>query len=357
VRLGRVLWLLAALSCGSPPPAAYSRQTRAAQALAREGRHYEAARGYERAATLADKPRDADEARYRAADAYARAGDLARAEALYRTLAARAGPGDRQSRAEFALADLLEQSGRVEAAHEQLARAIRRHPSSGVARGALGRHLDYLRERGGSALVLSYLADESRASGQSELAETLAYRRARELDTSGRAAEARDAYLSCASRFPYPIGAYWDDALLRAARKELELGAPTRAIAHLQRMLAEQETASIAGSYERARYAEAQLELGRIYRDVLHDAASARRELRKVWQLHPHSPLVDDALFQEALVARGAGDQPGSCSALAILVQARPDSRYAPCAHLLCPALAPMASACRDYIKREAGLP
>jgi tetratricopeptide (TPR) repeat protein len=306
---------------------------------------------------LADKPRDAEEARYRAADAYARAGDLPKAQTLYRALAASPTPSERQSRAEFALAELLERSGQVEAGQEQLARAIRRHPNSGVARGALVRHLDYLRGRGGSALVLSYLADESRASARSELSETLVYRRARELDAVGQAAAARDGYLDCAARFPYPIGAYWDDALLRAARKELELGSPTRAIAHLQRMLAEQEGASIMGSYERARYAEAQLEVGRIYRDVLHDPARARQELRKVWLLHPKSPLVDDALFQEALLAHQGGDQQGSCAALTILVRNRPDSRYAPCAHLMCAALAPGASACHDYIKREAGLP
>lgn len=357
MRLGGAFLLLALVSCGSPPPPAYSRQTEAAQAAAREGRHREAAEHYERAASLADKPRDAEEARYRAADAYARAGDLERAETLYRALATEAAPGERQSRADFAIAELLERSGRIEAGQAHLASAIRRHPNAGVARGALSRHLDYLREHGGTAAVLSYLAEESRASSRSELGETIAYRLARELDSSGQARPARDAYLSCAARFPYPVGAYWDDALLRAAQKELELGAPAQAIAHLERMLAEQETASIAGSYERARYAEAQLELGRIYRDVLHDSARARRELHKVWLLHPQSQLVDDALFQEALIARGSGDHQGSCTALTILVQQRPASRYAPCAHLLCTAVAPMASACRDYIKREAGLP
>jgi len=351
------LLLVALAGCGSPPPAAYTRETTSAQAAQREGRHRAAAEAYERAARIADKPRDADEARYRAADAFERAGDTARAEALYRALAADAGAGERQSRAAFALAELLERSGREREAHEQLALAIRRHPDSGVARGALLRHLDYLRAEGGSARVLEYLAAETRALSGSELAETLVYRRARELDTENRTAEARDAYLECAARFPYPTGAYWDDALWRAAQKELLLGGPQRAIAHLRRMLAEQESARIMGSYERARYAEAQLQLGRIYRDVLHDPTGARFELRQVWVRHPQSALVDDALFEEAKVAYDAGDPPGSCAALRLLLQQRPDSRYAACAHLLCPALGPAPRACHDYIRREAGLP
>lgn len=355
----RALLLLAlcgcGCGCGSPPPAAYTREADVAHARLREGRHREAAEAYERAAQRADERRDADEARYRAADAYARAGDVARAEALYRALAA--APGERQSRADFALAELFEQSGQLEAAQAQLALAIRRHPNSGVARGALGRHLDYRRERGGSALVLKYLAELSPALATTELGETLAYRRARELETSGDLAAARDAYLECAARYPYPTGAFWDDALLRAARVELSLGAPERAIAHLRRMLGEQERARIMGSYERPRYAEAQLELGRLYRDVQHDPAGARAELRRVWLRHPKSTLVDDALFEEALVAKSTGDARGTCEALTILVRERPASRYAACAHLLCSTLSPSTSPCRDYVKREAGLP
>lgn len=352
-------WLLGLLlaSCGSPPPAAYTRETDAALAASEHGQHREAAQKYERAAALADKPRDAEEARYRAADAYERAGDLAHAEALYRALSAQSDSAERRSRADFALAELLERSGRVEAGQAQLAWAIRRNPSSGLARAGLTRHLDYLREQGGSERALSYLAGESAALGSSELAETLLYRRARELDDAGRRADARDAYLECAARFPYPSGAYWDDALYRAAQAELALGAPERAVAELERMLAEQESASIMGSYERARYAESQLELGRIYRDSLHDAVRARTELRKVWLRHPNSQLVDDALFEEALLAHQAGDRAGTCEPLTILRRERPASRYAPCSGLLCPTLGSDTSACHDYIRREAGLP
>lgn len=351
------LSLLALLACGSPPPAAYVQETERAQAARVKGEHASAARHYERAAALASRPRDAEEARYRAADSYARAGDTARAEALYTTLAAQGPDAGRQARADFALANLLRQTGREPEGQARLAAAIRRQPNSGLARSALSQHLDYLREQGGSERVLAYLADESRALGSSELGETIAYRRARELDEAGKPAEARDAYLACAASYPYPRGAYWDDALFRAAEKELALAAPRNALQHLQRMLAEQESAVITGSYERGRYAEAQLKIAEIYRDQMHDPVRARRELRRVWQNHGKSRLVDDALFQEALLARAAGDAAGTCAPLTIIVRQLPDSRYAACAHLLCGTLAATGASCHDYIRRAAGLP
>jgi tetratricopeptide (TPR) repeat protein len=356
VRAGWLLpWLF--LACGSPPPAAYASEYEQAQAARRRGDHQAAAEHYERAAQAASKPRDAEEARYRAADAYARAGSAKRARTLYEQLAARS-DADRSARAAFALAELELDAGHEREGQALLADAIRRHPGSGLSRRALERHLDYLRAEGGHGAVLQFLKAEQASLFSSELAEAVAYRQARELDDAGQAAEARDAYLACAERFPYPTGAYWDDALYRAAEKEVALGAPARALAHLGRLLAERESASFVGSYQRGRYAEGQLFVARIYRDQLHDEARARRELRKVWLNHPKSRLVDDALFEEALLARRAGDRAGTCAPLEIIVTSQPDSRYAPCVGLLCDTLTPPAGRdCHDYIKREAGLP
>jgi TolA-binding protein len=349
--------LLLCAACGSPPPAAYVSENDQAQAARVKGQHLLAAQHYERAAALADKPRDAEEARYRAAGAYASGGEPARAEALYRSLAAQGQDAERRARADFALAELLEKTGREAEAQTQRDHALSKNPDSGLARDALARRISYLEGQGGSERVLAYLQGLGPSLTQSELGETIAYRRARELDKAGKTAEARDAYLACAARYPYPGGSYWDDALFRAAEKQLELGAPDQALAELRRMLAEQESASIVGSYQRGRYAEAQLKIAEIYRDVLHDPLRARSELRKVWQNHPTSRLVDDALFQEALLAHSAGDEAGACAPLSIIVQRLPDSRYVPCAHLLCAALAAAPRDCHDYIKRAAGLP
>lgn len=356
-RFGRACALLLACACGSPPTPAYVSESKEAENARDRGDHREAARHYEQAARNAGTARDADEARYRAADSYARAGDAARAEALYRALA-RNPDSERAARADFALAELWKKQGRAGEARAQRVDAMHRHPGSGLAARALAAHLAELRDEEGGQRVLAFLtAEQESAVGQSELAETIAYRRARELTELGRHAEARDAYLSCAERFPYPGGAYWDDALYRAAEAELVLGQPERALTHLARLLREQEGASITGSYQRGRYAEAQLKVAEIYRDVLHDPARARLELRKVWVHHPTSRLVDDALFQEALLAHRAGDAAGTCAPLRIIVNQLPESRYVPCAHLLCESLpAANGRTCRDYILREGGL-
>lgn len=356
-RTAQLLLALLGLGCGSPPAPAYVRDNEAALALSRQGQHAAAAARYERAAADADQPRDAEEARYRAAASYARAGDTGKARSLYERLASDAKDAERRARADFALAELLEVSGDSAAAQQHLAAAIERHPRSGNARAALTRHLDYLRAQGGSARVLAYLEAKGPKLSSSELGESVCYFRARELDALERTAEARDGYLDCAARYPYPGGAYWDDALFRAAEKERTLGAPARALEHLQRMLAEREKARFVGSYEKGRYAEAQLEIGRIYRDALRDPARARRALRQVWLGHPKNRLADDALFEEALVARGQGDQPGTCEPLGIIVRELPDSRYVACAHELCSSLPAGSTPCRDYIKRAAGLP
>lgn len=351
-------WLLALLgvACGSPPPAAYVRENEAALEAQRRGEPRTAAEHYELAAKSAKNARDADEARYRAAESFVRAGELDRAEALFSALA-RDRDSERSARADFALAELWQRTASPERAARQRVAAIRKHPASGLARKGLERQVMYVRAQGGRDAAVAYLRQESATLGNTELAETLAYRLARELDDAGQLAAARDAYLDCATRFPYPKGAYWDDALFRAATKERALGAPARAVTLLERLLAEQESANFTGSYERPRYAEAQLELGRIHRDDLGDSRRARVELRKVWQNHPKSTWADDALFEEALAAHAAHDEPGACSAARVLVQQLPESRFAPCAHLLCASVAAGIRPCHDYVRRGAGLP
>lgn len=345
------------LACGSARPAAYVRETAQAESARRRGEHLAAAQHYERAAEAAAKSRDAEEARYRAADSHARGGNTERAATLYRELATQGPNAQRRARADFALAELELAAGHEPEGQRLLAAAIRRHPSSGLTARALRAHVAYLREHGGRDAVLAYLTAENRALAGSELGEALQYQLARELDIAGRSAEARDAYLACAAHFPYPRGAYWDDALYRAAEKELALERPERAIAHLRRMLAEQESASIVGSYQRGRYAEAQLLIAHIHRDSLRDLTRARGELRKVWLNHPKSRLVDDALFQEALLAHQSGDVAGTCAPLEIIVSKLQDSRYAPCAHQLCSKLRALPGRdCHDYIERETGL-
>ena len=75
-----------------------------------------------------------------------------------------------------------------------------------------------------------------------------------------------------------------------------------------------------------------------------------------MWQNHPKSTWADDALFEEAQAARAAGDEAGACDAASVLVQQLPESRFAPCARLLCGSVAAGSRPCHDYVKRGAGL-
>jgi len=340
-------------ACAASLPAPYQRARAAAERSYAAGRYDEAAAHWLDAAKAAARRYDREEARYRAAAAFRRARRDAQAEAIYRELAAKSS-GERSARAAFDLATLSIERGELERGHELLRQAILRHPGSGVARLALDRYLDFVRERGGSRAVLAWLDTAKKELGHSELAEALGYQRARELEATEELVPARDAYLESARRFPYPRGAYWDDALFRASLIDERLGRYHEAIADLRRLLAERESAHLQGSYQRPRYAPAQYRIAELYRDRLNDPAAARREFRRVFNEHETSVLRDDALWNEALLAARAGDRRASCDALALLTRDLGESRYAPCAPALCPGLkAPEGRRCHAYIEQQ----
>jgi TolA-binding protein len=347
-------FFLAALvlfSCALTLPPAYVRERDAAEGAYASGNFARAAERWLHAAQSADTARDRNDARYRAAASYERAGDLAHAKQIYGQLAN--GKSDRAPRATFALADLKISSGDEVGGDAELEAAVRKYPDSGVANLALRRYFAVLAEHGGDQAVLDYIDRTEPAFDHSALAEQLLYERARRLEALGKTAAARDAYLVVADRFPYPHGAYWDDALFHGADCELRLAAPARAVALLQRMLAAREVSHMSGSYERPRFAEAAYRVGELYRDALGDPIAARRAFHGVFVDYPSSTLRDDALWQEALLARKSGDA-AACAPLATLVQQLPDSRYAPCAHEICATLANIPGReCAAYIARE----
>ena len=109
------------------------------------------------------------------------------------------------------------------------------------------------------------------------------------------------------------------------------------------------------GSYEKPRYAEAQFEIAKLYRDALNQPGRAMDAFHQVYASFPTTLLRDDALWQEALLARKAGDGRRVCSAVTTLAKELPDSRYAPCARALCPsAPTPKGShSCHAYVLRD----
>jgi TolA-binding protein len=342
------IWLL---SCAPTLPGAYVRSRDAAEGAYASGDFTGAAQRWLDAAQSADTARDRNDARYRAAASYERAGDLARAKQVYTELAN--GKSDRAPRATFALADLQIRAGDEAGGNAALEAAVRKFPGSGVANLALRRYFAALAEHGGDQAVLDYIDRVEPALDHGDLAEQLLYERARRLDGLGRTQAARDAYVIVADRFPYPHGAYWDDALFRGADCELRLRDPARAVALLQRMLAAREASHLSGSYERSRFADAAYRVAELYRDELRDPQAAQRAFHAVFVDYPSSTLRDDALWQEALLARHSGDT-AACAPLTTLVKQLPNSRYAPCAREICAKLPSIPRReCAAYIERE----
>jgi TolA-binding protein len=349
----RAVWLvaIALAACAPNLPPAYVHARDTAEIDYASGRFTDAGQAWLDAAQSASTARDRSDARYRAATSYQRAGQLDKARALYTLLAA--GKSDRAARSAFTLADLRVQGGDEAGGYAELEAAIRKYPSSGVANLALTRYFAFLASKGGDQAVLEYVTRPPAELAASELTEQVLYERARRLDALGAIREARDAYVELADRYPYPHGAYWDDALFRGADCEQRLHQSQGAIDLLERMLRAREASHMSGSYERPRFADAAFRVAELYRDEIKDPEAARRAFHSVFVNYPTSTLRDDALWQEALLARGSSDT-AACAPLSLLVTQLPDSRFAPCAHELCGALRPIAEReCRDYIERD----
>jgi len=350
-----LLVVLALAACSATRPPEYASRSSGAEKAYSAGRYREAAELWLSAAKTTTTPRLQIEAKFRAAASYERAGDFVRARALYDQIAGLPEPNERRARAAFASAHIEIEHGNLARGHALLAQALVDHPGSGAAPTALHRQLSYLRKTGGSEAVLRYLDELAAKLASTEFAEEIAYARAQELDRLGTTLEARDAYLEIARRFPYPQGAFWDDALYRAAERELDLGRPEAALSHLERLLHEREQARMQGSYERTRYAQARFLIAEIYRDKLGQPERARLEFRKVFSDHPTSLLADDALWNEAITASRSERGAAACAPLEILVSKLPDSRFAPCAIKLCPTLSAVPGRrCHAYVMREA---
>lgn len=142
----------------------------------------------------------------------------------------------------------------------------------------------------------------------------------------GNALAARAIY----DRIPvdYPASGLRDDARWHAARISRLLHDPAGAAARLRALLATREVAFGAGSYFSIWLDDAQLELGKILRDDLHDLAGAAAAFRRLPDDYPASILRDDALYELAVTLERMHDHAGACGALARLARQFADSKY-----------------------------
>jgi len=125
-----------------------------------------------------------------------------------------------------------------------------------------------------------------------------------------------------------PASGLRDDARWHAARISRLLHDPDGAVRRLRGLLATREVALGAGSYFSIWLDNAQLELGKILRDDLHDLARAAAAFRRLPEDYPASILRDDALYELAITLERMHDHPAACAALARLARLFADSKY-----------------------------
>ena len=269
------------------------------------GRYDEAATRFHQAASLGDRYKDRDEARLLEAESLEHMGRFADADATYARIVAEGGGRYQAVRAEFWRARLVTRWKGREAGDALMLAAVERHPSSGLARHAMRRMLGVIEEEKGPDEALTWLDRLEPFGKKTDLEEEIAYERGLVLFRAGRYERARDVLVASARAHPYPNGSLTDDALYQASLLEEELGHIDAAIALLVEMHAPREAAYTGSSYERPRFPQAQLRIGRLYRDQKHDPERAKKELRKVCTDYPASRLCDEALWEEAAIENG----------------------------------------------------
>jgi tetratricopeptide (TPR) repeat protein len=168
VRRAWFVGALLAIACASSPPPAYQRSRAAAERAYVHGRYAEAAEHWLEAARHAERGRDRNEARYRAAASLARAGDHVAAGRLYEEIS-QTPQAERAARAAFDQAKLEIAEGNPERGYRLLRQALLAHPDSGLAPGALRRLLAWRASQAGLADVLRTLDSLLEALGETEL--------------------------------------------------------------------------------------------------------------------------------------------------------------------------------------------
>lgn len=360
----RAITLAAALlasACGPAWGDAYLDAMAAGQRAYHAGRYTEAATLYAQAVASAQRLKDRDEAMLLVARMQERAGQLDDARASYERIASAVPPGPRLVRAAVAAAQILIEQGKEGEGYGRLVDIARKHPNHGDARPAIVRVMDHQEDLGGKAAVLVFLRREQPAFLKTEMEVFFDYQIAKAVADKAVADKtdltpARDLLIAHARANPYPYGPYTDNALMRAAEIEVELGRPQEAITLLEEMLAPLEHAEKPGSYERPLFPEGQWKIAEIYRDKLKDNAAARRQFHRAYSDHKYAKLRDDALWEEAKLAVADGDKGDACDLVEKLADDFPQSRYVRCARELCPSaeVPKDARQCPPYLVRSA---
>lgn len=343
-------------ACAPQRPVGYRSALAAGDRALLAGRIREAAEAYDRAALETRRALDRDEALYRAAQAWLRAGDVSTALARFDWLAAHSSMDHRGARAALEAARIRLELGQVARAEEEVLALARRAPHSGPARRGIELVLLARDQRDPSgASALDWIDAVFPSLVGTVLEPSLAFQRARRLERLGRSVEAVAAYETLLA-LPYPGNTHWDDGGLAYAQLLVRLNRPAEAVSVIDRVLAVREVSVLTpGSYERPRFAELQLFRARLLRDRLHDRAAAAEAFHRLYTDYPFSRLRDDALREEAEVYLQMNQQARACELFAQLAREFPctrHGRYALVQGRTCGYTPPEHRACRHSANR-----
>jgi len=348
-----LLWATTlALGCGPDYGEAFLKSYRGAQRAFSAGRYQQAAQLYERAAQDAQRIKDRDEAYFMQALMFERLERWEQARATYRHLIEVSPQGPRTARAVFEHATLQIDHGDAKAGWRELKVAIEHYPNHGATSYSVKLWVAQVASTRGEDELRAELDHWLVTLKGTEVEQQLKYERAMSLRRSGDLPKAHAWLRRAAREHPYPKGNLTDDALWHASHVAEQMGDFKAALADLRELLAAREEAH-GGSYERPRFPQAQMRIAELYRDNIVDLAAARREFRRTYQRHQTSILADDAMWQEAVLAKRQGDVAGACALAEELPSRFPDSRYRKCLRELCPKAKQGARSCPRYIKAQ----
>ena len=344
-----------AIGCGSSP-SAYAIHFAAAERAETAGRHDEAARDFDRASRDEAPPRERAHAAFLSALESIRAGDVADGAKRLEAIAKTRGEHAAEARWQLVVLDLATGAPATKSELDDLLRAF---PNDGVAYPALRARLRLARASGGEAEALAVLRALQPAVATTESAPRVAYEIAESLAALGKLAEARDAFVEVARKWPYP-GEYFDDALWRASELDEALSRYRDAVDDLERMLSVLESSTWPGTYVRPRFPDAGWRIAVLFRDKLGDADKAVAAFDRYVSEFPNDIRRAEALWEAAKILRAHGDESGACARLERIASIAPDSRYVPCAAERCsgahvPKASHAPSTCRAYLTRAAG--
>jgi tetratricopeptide (TPR) repeat protein len=270
------------------------------------------------------------------AEVLERAGRTPQAIDVYLAIPARTNDDTATSAiAMYRAGELQLRAGQAVPAWTALWKVVTDYPDEATAGDALRTLLDDGRKRDAAALadqLAKLLTSLAETAVGDNLVWSLADLTEHEL---GSPSGARSLY----DRIPvaYPTSGLRDDARWHAARLSRALGDPQGAAERLRALLATREVAIGAGSYFSIWLDDAQLELGKVLRDDLHDLPGAIAAFQRLPEDYPASILQDDALYELAVTYTKAGDAKAACEALARLAKQAPDSKYIARGKELCP--------------------